>query len=260
MDPRQPGVDRASRFLAGLPASLSIPGRDLPCRAHDLSRTGVLLVGDLPVPPASEISLTIRSPGGDLQLTTAGRVIRCDEDPDDGKTIIGVEFLGVHPDDRSTLEALIARVVEGVAPAALEDLSENATPQQVRAALEQVPLPHRMALATRGRPKERDILIRDPNPAVIDGLARNPSLLPQEVLAILRMPGLLPHTLETIGRDPRWSANAQVLERVAAHRNTPLSTADRILSRLPPSSQRKVLQASDLKPALRNKLLRLLRP
>ena len=47
----------------------------------------------------------------------------------------------------------------------------------------------------------------DPHLQVIDGLARNPQLLPNEVRAMLRMPSLLPITLETLARDPRWRSN-----------------------------------------------------
>jgi hypothetical protein len=245
--------------MAGLPCLLSIPGQDVTCRAHNLSRTGASLAGDIPSFADPEISLSIRSPAGDLRLTAAARVIRRDQDPESRKTVLGVEFLSIPRDDLPKLEALIARVVEGSSPGALEELPENATRQEVRAALEQVPVPHRTALAARGQPKVRGFLIQDPSPLVIDGLARNPGLLPHELLTILRMPNLLPHTLEALGKDPRWTANEQVMHMVATHRNTPLGVADKIISDMSTSALERVILASDLKPMLRMKTLRRLK-
>ena len=58
--PSSPGRD--NRFLAGLPASMQLDGLEHPCRAHNLSRNGVLLVGDLPKPEVLPTSLA-RFPG-----------------------------------------------------------------------------------------------------------------------------------------------------------------------------------------------------
>jgi len=247
---------RASRFSAGLPASALVDGKDTPCRACDLSRTGVKLLwpADRPL-PAAELSLTISSWAGDLRLTVAGRVARRDLDPESPETLLGVEFLGIHDADRQTLEALIARVVEGTSSAWLEDLPDNAKPREVRAALEKVPLPHRIQWAAHGQPGERDRLIQDPSLQVLDSLARNPNLLLHEVLAILRKRNLLPHTLEVIGRDGRWSAAEQVQVLVATHRSTPLALAVSLTSRMSAATLQRVIQAPDLNPALRAKIL-----
>jgi hypothetical protein len=259
MTPQPPVSPRANRFLAGLPCLLSIPGQDVTCRAHNLSRTGVSLSGHIPSFAVSEVSLRIRNPAGDLRLTVAARVIRRDEDPEGEQTVLGVEFVAIPRSDLPALDALIARLVEGVSPAALEDLPETATRQEIRAALEQVTVPHRTVLATRGQPKMRGFLIQDPSPVVVDGLARNPGLLLHELLTILRMPNLLPHTLEAIGKDPRWTANAQVMNMVATHRNTPLGAADKIVSRMSTSALERVILASGLKPMLRIKILQRLK-
>jgi len=259
MKPEIPGSTRASRFRASLPACLSLPGRQVPCRAHDLSRSGVLLEGEIPAFPFAEVSLTIESPGGDLQFTTAGRVIRWDEDPQGVASVLGVEFIAVHQDDRPTLEALIARVVEGTSPAALQDLPERATSEQIREALGRIALPHRTALAVRANPKERGILIHDTQPSVIDALARNPGLLPHEAIALLRVPGLMPHTLEFMARDSRWAGNQQVMVMVITHRNTPLAAANQILAKMPRAWVERVIQASGLGSALRTTVLRRLK-
>jgi len=173
--------------------------------------------------------------------------------------VLGVEFIEVHRDDRPTLEALIARVVEGASPAALQDLPERATAEQIREALGRVALPHRMSLAVRAKPKEREILIHDTNPTVIDALARNPGLLPHEAVALLRGHGLMPHTLELMARDPRWAGNQQVMILVTTHRNTPVAVANQIISRMPPAWLERVIQASGLASALRTTVLRRLK-
>jgi hypothetical protein len=252
MSPEKP---RPARFEAGLPATVRHDGVELPCTARDLSRKGLLLVGNLPTPRADVVELTVRSTGGDLELGAVGRVVRIDQDPDSGEALIGVEFLERPPVDRRTLEALIARAVEGMAPAALERLPAGATPQQIREALERVPLPHRVSLARRAGPHERERLRHDGKLQVIDALARNPSILQHELLALLRRPDLLPHTLEAISLSPRWRGDAQVRVLVASHRNTPLPVADRIVSSMSEDALQKVIRAPDLQPGVRAKVL-----
>jgi hypothetical protein len=258
MTANSPGDEkkRATRFSADLRGSIQIEGRDFPCRATNLSRSGVLMIGEVSVPPASEVWITVSSASGDLQLTTIARVVRVGHDADDeGKTVVALEFLSLRGEDKPTLEALVARVVEGVSPGALQDIPDKATPQETRAVLDRIPLPHRAALATRGGPKEREILIRDSNLLVIDAMSRNPGLLPHEVMSILRMPNLLPQTLDTIAKDSRWGGSEAVMIRVATHRATPLPTALALINRLPHATLKKIIRAPDLHPALRTKLL-----
>jgi hypothetical protein len=251
-----PKEHRSSRFQAGLPATVEVDGRDFDCVAHNLSRTGTLLAGQFPPPAAPEIRLTLRSPAGDLRLSLAARGVRCEASVAAGGTELAVEFVAVSSVERETLEALIARVIEGQTPAALEGLPDDATPQQIRAALGKVPLAHRIQLALRAQAKERALMMHDPHPQVIDAVARNPHVLRQEILALLRMPLLLPHTIEAIAKDPRWTGSEEIAVLVVTHRNTPQPTAERILAGMPPSSLQKVIQASGLSPALREKVLK----
>jgi len=253
-DPTQ--APRPHRFHAGLPASVEVGGRRVECRADNLSRAGMLLAGDFPPPGADELQVTIRSSSGDLRLTATCRLVRCRIDAPGGETLIGVEFGPLGPDEQQTLDSLVARVIECVAPNALNDLPERATPQQIRSALEGVSLPHRIQLAMRGLPREREMLLHDPHLQVIDALARNPNLLLHEVMTILRMVNVLPHTLDVIARDSRWSANRQVRVLAATHRNTPFATANRIIEQMAPDALQRLLQASGLQPALREKALR----
>jgi hypothetical protein len=256
MTTEDPQHTRASRFLAGLPASICCEGGEFPCQAHNLSRTGVLLMGDVPVPAEKEVQLIIESPRRDLSLTLVGRIRWAEREEESRETRLAIEFLSLPEDDRTELEALIARVVEGGAPASLGNLPDGATKAQIEAALESVPLAHRISLAARGLPKERQVLLKDRHLQVIDALARNPSLLPHELLQIIRMPNLLPHTLQTIAKDKRWKGNEQVMVRVASHRNTPLGVAEEIVSGVPRATLEKVIRAPDLAPALRVKVLR----
>jgi hypothetical protein len=133
-------------------------------------------------------------------------------------------------------------------------LPPNPNPQQIREALDKVSLAHRMSLAHRGLPTMREILIHDPNPRVLDALARNPNLKPTELQALLRMPTLLPQTIEALSRDARWISNPPMKMAIAAHRNAPFAVADRLVSSMSPDMQRKVLQAPGLNPGVRTKL------
>jgi hypothetical protein len=248
--------DRSSRFLAGLTASMLLEGSAHPCRAHDLSRNGVLLTGDLPIPEVPEVRVRLTSRSGDLTVSTQARVVHAGKNEDGTETRIGLEFLEIDEAVRNTLEALVSRVVEGMTPAALDDLADNAQPAEIRNALERVPLAHRVALAKRGLPKQRELLFHDTHLQVLDALARNPNLLPHEVVTLLRMPSLPPHTLAALAKDPRWRSHEQVGVMISTHRNTPLPVAEEVVSRLRPGSVQKVLRSPGLHEALKVKLLR----
>jgi len=248
--------ERASRFLAGLPASMLLDGLERPCRAHNLSRNGVLLVGDLPKPEVHEVRVTISSGSGDLQFTADARVVHSEKNPEGPGNRIGLQFLEIEEEDRTALESLVSRVVEGMTPAALDELPENASPQVVREALGRVPLAHRITLAKRGLPKHREHLMQDQHLQVIDALTRNPNLLLHEIVTLLRMPSLLPHTLATVAKDPRWKRHEQVNVLLATHRNTPLPVAEEVVSRLRPPALQKVIQSPGLHAAVKAKLLR----
>lgn len=247
---------RASRFLAGLPASMHFDGLEHPCKAYDLSRSGVLLVGEFPMPEAQEVRVTVSSGSGDLQLTTDARVVHREKHPDGPGNRVGLQFPAIEERDRKVLDSLVSRVVEGMSPVPLEELPPNASPQEIVEALSRVPLTHRIALAKRGLPRQREQLMQDPQLQVIDALARNPSLLPHEILTILRMPKLPSHTLATISRDPRWSRHEEINFLIAIHRNTPLPVAEGIVSRMRPPDLEKVIRAPGLRAAVRATLLR----
>ena len=244
-----------SRFQASLPAVLHVGGSDHHCLGYDLSRKGLRLVGEIPPESGPDVEVTLRSAASDLQLRCAARITRS-ETGEEGRVHLGLVFTSLGPSDVETLEALIARAVEGVAPAALEALPADAKIEQIREALESTPLSHRIALAARAQPRERALLFHDTNLQVIDGLARNPQLLSNEVRSMLRMPALLPITMETLARDPRWRGNAEMKLLIAAHRSTPLPLAERLTAGIDKETARKLIQAPGLHAALRTKLMR----
>ncbi len=250
-----PPTRRATRFAAGVPAVLRWEGREYPCEAQNLSRSGALLTGDLPQQAGPDVALALASGTGDLRLSLEARVQRARVE-EGGRVELGVEFGDVPDGDRQTLESLVSRVVEGLLPASLASLPRGAPPQQVRSALEQVPMAHRASLATRGVAREREILLQDSDPQVLDALARNPNLTTPEARALLRLRQLLPRTLETMGREARFAAVEELKILIACHPNTPFSAAERLIATLTPDGKKRALRQPGLNPEIRFKLAR----
>ena len=244
-----------SRFQASLPAVLHVGGIDHHCLGYDLSRKGLRLVGEIPPESGPDVEVTLRSAASDLQLRCRAQIARS-ETEGEGRVHLGLVFSNLDPSQVQTLEALIARAVEGSNPAALEALPIDVKLEQIREALESTPLAHRIALAVRAQPRERAFLFHDRNLQVIDGLARNPQLLLNEVRSMLRMPALLPITLETLARDPRWRSNKEVKLAIVAHHSTTLPVAERLTAGIDREAARKLIQAPGLNAVLRTKLMR----
>jgi hypothetical protein len=165
-----------------------------------------------------------------------------------------VTFQELSDAQRETLESLVARVVEGVSPAAIEALPHDASVRQIREALERIPAAHRAAIASRGAAREREIMIQDPDPQVLDALARNPNLTPPELRTLLRSRQLLPRTLQHLCRDGRWTGTEEFKINIACHPNVPFSVAERLIESLGADAKRRALVQPGLNPALRMKL------
>jgi hypothetical protein len=245
----------AARFRAGLPSELLYDGRTHPCAAHDLSRSGVLLVGELPRPEGPTAEVILRSPTGDLELRATVRVKRIEIDEVEQALRIGVEFGALAPEQLAELESLVARVVEDRAPAPLAALPAGASPQQIREALISVPLAHRVTLAGRALPPDRELLLHDPSPQVLDALARNPRLLNHEARKLLLRRDLLPGTLEVLGRDPRWAADEELRLFIITHVRAPFALVDRLVAKLTPAERERVLRRPGLNAGVRAKLM-----
>jgi hypothetical protein len=245
---------RANRFQADLPAGLELGGTDVECRASNVSRSGTLVHGFFPAVDVTETWVTLRSPTGDLQFKAACRIVRIDGAEGEARKL-ALEFLEVRDEDLPTLEGLIARAIEGVSSAALAGIPEKASQQEIRAALEAIPIPHRIQLAMRGQPREREILIHDSSMQVIDALAHNPGLLPHEAMTIVRLRNIMPSTVRHIAKDPRWAGNQQLRVQVVSHRGLPVPVAQQLMQSMPVPMLRRVIQAPDLNPVLRDWIL-----
>lgn len=243
------------RFMAALPAALRCGGEEFPCEAFNLSRSGVLLVGRLPETSEPDLELCITTPAGDIELRLTGRVVYTRHDAEKDERKLGLQFEELDAARKETVDLLVARVVEGMAPAALDGLSRTASPAEAREALKKIPAAHRVALAQRAQASEREILRRDSEPHVLEALARNPRITLPEILALARLSHLLPSTIEIMATDPRWKRNDEVKVLLATHPRASFSTVDGIVSGLSDVVLQRVLHRPGLNPAVREKLM-----
>jgi hypothetical protein len=243
------------RFKASLPARLIHEGRELHCTAYDLSRNGVLLTGRLPSPESPDVEAIISSAAGDLELRVTAMLVHVQRSEKDGLTKLGLQFQELTAKQTKTVEAMVCRVMEGMAPAALAALSKKASAGEIRQALNDIPLPHRIMFARRGQLKERAIIRHDSSPEVLEALARNPNILLPEILALARVRHLAPATVTLISEDPRWAGNEELKLLLATHPRVTFQTADRIASSLGELALQRLLRRSGLQPGVRKKLM-----
>jgi hypothetical protein len=251
----KPQRDEA-RFAASFPAVVHIGDLEHPCLALDLSRSGALVIGDLPEPDESELELSVRTPAGDREVRVAARVAYAGEHERTGKRRLGLQFGDLSDAQREALDALISRAAEGMAPASLEELNDGASLIEIREALSRIPLAHRVALARRALPRDRGFLRHDPEPQVLEALARNPSMVLPEIITLTRNPTLLPSTLEIIANDPRWAQSDELKIQIATHPRTTFMVADRVVARLGDLVLQRVIHRPGLHPAVREKVMR----
>jgi len=248
-------TSRKSRFLAGLPAELHLDDRDLPVRAFDLSRSGVLITGEFDPPTKQWVRVTLRSVNGDLELTVTARVARVVTDLDEQQRGIGLELPRLDAAECRTLDALVARVLEGMVPAALAALPRGAHTHEVRAALEQIPLAQRIALAARATPRERELLVRDASPLVLEALARNPAISLTELRLLARRRDLPAPAIAQLAKS-RWAHDTELKVLLVGHPRVQLSVAARVASTLNPAEVKRALMQPGLHPAIKLRLLK----
>jgi hypothetical protein len=254
-EPKQSGRESA-RFTAGTPAVLHDEGRDYACTAVSLSRTGVLLVGQLPWPATPAVDVTIRSAPGDVKVNLSGNVVHVLQDEESGETRIGLEFHELDENNLLGLELLISRVVEGMAPASLETLPPGAAPRMVREALELIPVAHRIALAGRAQLRERRFLRQDTTLQVLEGLARNPNISLAEIKDLARLHQILPTTVEVMAEDRRWMNDEEMQILLATHPRVALELAEKVIARMKDRTLRKLIRNPGLNPTIKERLLR----
>jgi hypothetical protein len=244
-----------SRFLAALPAVLHHDGEELPCAADDLSRSGVLLQGKMALPTTPDIETTISTPSGDRSVRVAGRVMHAHAEPDSEEVRLGVQFESLSEEQAEAIDLIVSRVVEGMAPAALDGIDPRAPLAEIRAALGKVTAAHRVSLAARCGPKERAILKHDPDPHVLEALVRNPNVNLPEVKALMRRSDLLPSTLEIVAEDVRWRGDEELKITIATHQRVTFTTANKVVRRLNDLAIARLIQRPGLQPGVKQKLM-----
>jgi PilZ domain len=247
---------QAFRFRTGIPAEFRDDGQAFACEAHNISRNGVLLVGEIPVPSAQPVEFSLTAPAGNLTVRLSGRIIRVGQEPSGGGLAIALEFVDLDDAKRDELELLLARILEAPAPGPLEHLKPSATPQEIKKALESIPLPQRMGLATRAAPRDREFLRLDTHPAVLEALARNPSLTVAEARALATSAYLMPGTLDALSNDVRFRGDDEIRMAIAVHPRVSMGTAERVTANFKAPQLKKLLAKPGLNQRLREKLFK----
>jgi hypothetical protein len=252
---QEDAVRRGCRFPAGVEASFPDSGQVILCTAVNVSRSGALLVGSFPVPSADPLELTLKTPNGQLSLALRARIIRITRDSH-AQDQLALEFIDLDAARRDQLEIFLARLLEAPQPGPLESLRPGSPPQEIKKALEAIPLPQRIALAQRAELRQREYLRQDQHPAVLEAVVRNPNLTLPEARAIaghLALPG---SAVELLAADPRFRNDEELRIALATHPKVPLPIAERLTADLKPPQIRKLLAKPGVNPTLRDKLFK----
>jgi len=244
------------RFRTGVRAEIQDNGRTFACEAQNLSRSGVLLVGDLPAPSADTVDFALNAPTGSLTVRLRGRVIRSQPSADGGGRSIALEFVDMDDSRRDALEVLLARLLEAPAGGPFDGLKPGSSPQEIKAALEAIPLPQRISLSSRTGLKDCEYLRLDTNPAVLEALAHNPNLGVVEARALAGSTFLMPGTLDSLANNPRFKDDEELRMAIAVHPRVSLSTAEKVTAALKVPQIKKLLAKPGLNQILREKLFR----
>ena len=254
MDQNPTTPQRATRFMAGIRAFLSLGTRYVDCRAEDLSSSGVLLTGTMGPIEERDATVRLESAQGNLAVDLPGEIVHIHE-VEDGATRIGFQFSALEPSTLEKLDALIARVMEGTLPAPIAELAEDATPQQILQALDRVAVAHRIQLAHRADGDLRKIMRHDSNAGVVESLLRNPHLTPPELMALIRNPKLTAGALAVVAKDPRWISNDEIKLILATHPRVTLQVAQQVVDKMTDAARRRVLRRSGLPDPIKRKIL-----
>jgi hypothetical protein len=93
-------------------------------------------------------------------------------------------------------------------------------------------------LATRAGREERQVLLRDNSPLVLQSLLANPRVQAKEVLRIVKSTHANAGLLKRIAEDPRWGKNQEILSSIAKNPKSPPPLAVRLIDRLRTSDLR----------------------
>jgi hypothetical protein len=170
---------------------------------------------------------------------------------------LAIEFVDLDEAQRDDLEILLARLLESDPPASpLDALKPGVSPLEIKKALESIPLPQRLSLATRAPLREREFLRLDTNAAVLDALVRNPNLVLAEARTIAASPFLSSPSIDALAADPRFGADEELVLALAVHPRIALPTAEKLTAPFKPPQLRRLLAKPGLNPSLRDRLLK----
>jgi PilZ domain len=244
------------RFRIGIPAEVQIDGHAITCEAQNLSRSGVLLVGQFPPIEAETLEVVLKAPTGSLSVHLLGRIIRVKPEEGGDSPSVALEFVEMDDPRRESLDVLLARMIEAPAATPFDDLKPGAPPQDIKKALEAIPLPQRIALSSRATVKEREYLRSDVNPAILEALVRNPGLTVAEARVIATSTYLLSGTLDALANDPRFKDDEELRIAVASHPRVSMATAEKVTANFKLPQLKKLLAKPGLNQLLREKLFR----
>ncbi len=130
-----------------------------------------------------------------------------------------------------------ARQLAEAESAAAQGESEAAAQGEMRGSspihrIKQMNPRQRSLLALKAGRTERQILLRDNTPQVLQNLLNNPHIDSEEVLQIARSSHAVAPILQRIASDARWSANQEIMTAVVRHPRTPSMVATRHLPAL----------------------------
>ena len=122
-----------------------------------------------------------------------------------------------------------------------------------------LPVPVRMQLS-RGAPRNlRQVLIRDPNPAVALSVLNNNAIPESELEQIAGNRSVLEEVLEDIARQPRWARKYRILRALVGNPRTPVGLAVRLTGQLSVRDLRTLSRDRNVAEAVRATALRLYR-
>jgi hypothetical protein len=244
------------RIRTGVHAELSDGERTIACEAQNLSRSGVMLLGDLRVPVDSTVDVALMSPTGSLTMRLSGRVIRVEPEPEGGGVRMALEFVDMDDARRDAVEVFVARLLEAPAATPFDQMKPGAPPQEIKKALEAIPLAQRISMSSRAGLKEREILRLDTHPAVLDALAHNSNLSLVEARALAASGYLMSGTLDALANDFRFKDDEALRMAVAVHPRASLGTAEKVTADFKEPQIKKILAKPGLNQVLREKLFR----
>ena len=233
--------------------------------ARDAAATGgflVLLSEEVPLRSAWTVSLC--APG--VEVTLEAEAVRR-VDAVSGEVGVGFALAGRSGDGMAVLERALAG--EGGATVAGDAGRKEDSPEEAAAAegetrgtspvhrIRELDPNRRAILATRAGRAERQILLRDTSPQVLQSLLANPRLVPKEVLALAQSTRVTGAILQRVAADARWGKNHEIVHAVARNPKTPLPMAVRLVEKLrTPELGRMAKMSAGLRESLRRAALR----